>query len=336
MSTSTKTSEGQTSTFDLIDDEMFSIRLKEKGSLSKARVVASFSTYLGGFSVEPHHAVIAMDDHLMHRGDGVFEAMKVTPRGIYLFDAHIDRLFQSAEYIGLTARLNRSELAAMCQRLLEIARGRYGDDLTGVMRVYWSRGPGSFAVNPYDVSGPEIYAVVQGDVRRESGQGAQAFAIVKTNPKPVRVMFSRFPVKWDFFANAKTCNYLVNVMMKKEAIDAGFDYAVALDENGAIAESSTENIAFLRRNGELVCPPFQRMLKGATLNRLMELAVNDGIVVEQRAINPSELKQFAHAFLISTTLDVSPISEFGGVQFRTEGPHLDRLSELLRKDIETF
>lgn len=39
--------------------------------------------------------LIPIDDHMVHRGDGVFEAFKCVDGNIYQLDAHIDRLKNS-------------------------------------------------------------------------------------------------------------------------------------------------------------------------------------------------------------------------------------------------
>lgn len=55
-------------------------------------------------------------------------------------------------------------------------------------------------------------------------------------------------------AQAKTCNYLPNVMMKKEALDRKLDFTIGFDDSNNVAESSTENIIIVNSAGYLVKP----------------------------------------------------------------------------------
>ena len=60
-------------------------------------------------------------------------------------------------------------------------------------------------------------------------------------------MTSGIPVKIDYFATVKNCNYLPNVLMKKDAVERGVDFSVSLDENGFLAEGSTENVGIVTK-----------------------------------------------------------------------------------------
>jgi len=56
----------------------------------------------------------------------------------------------------------------------------------------------------------------------------------------IPLVTSRIPIKKSFFANIKSCDYLPNVLMKMEAIEAGCKYSVGLDEDDFLAEGSSE------------------------------------------------------------------------------------------------
>ena len=60
--------------------------------------------------------------------------------------------------------------------------------------------------------------------------------------------------------------------MRKEAEDAGVDFTVSIDEQGFLAEGPTENIGIITRNREFLVPRFDRILRGTTVSRAMELA----------------------------------------------------------------
>jgi len=74
------------------------------------------------------------------------------------------------------------------------------------------------------------------------------------------VRTSHIPVKESFFAAIKNCNYLPNVLMKKEAVDINADFVVAFDARGFLAEGATENIGIVTKKKELLFPRLESIL----------------------------------------------------------------------------
>jgi 4-amino-4-deoxychorismate lyase len=67
----------------------------------QAGYYAMFSSLYGGIVTEPLLMQVPVDDHLVHRGDGVFETIKCVNGNIYLLHEHLARLNHSATAIGL-------------------------------------------------------------------------------------------------------------------------------------------------------------------------------------------------------------------------------------------
>ena len=88
----------------------------------------------------------------------------------------------------------------------------------------------------------------------------------------VSVRLSNVPVKPTYFATVKSCNYLPNVLMKKEAVDWNVDFVISVDENGNMGEGATENIGFVTQDNRLIIPPAERVLGGTTVERVFRLA----------------------------------------------------------------
>jgi branched-chain amino acid aminotransferase len=148
------------------------------------------------------------------------------------------------------------------------------------------------------------------------------------------------PVKAGFFANIKSCNYLPNVLMKKEAVDHGVDFVFSFDEHDHLGEGPTESAAIVSADGWLLSPPDDRVLPGTTVVRVRTLAremVAEGLLggVDCRAIARKELRGARELLVIGTTPDVVPVVEFDGhpVGDGRPGPVAIRLGELLREDI---
>jgi branched-chain amino acid aminotransferase len=156
----------------------------------------------------------------------------------------------------------------------------------------------------------------------------------------VDLITSSIPMKTPFFAKIKSCNYLPNVLIKMEAIEAGCQYAVALDENGFLAEGSIENIGVLNAEEILKFPEFEMTLSGTTAKRVFHLAsvlVEENVIrdVKFARISPSEAYQAREIFLTGTSLDILPVVNYDrrSIGSGVPGPVYSRLLSLLRKDM---
>ena len=287
---------------------------------------AMYSSVLGGVVLDPVLMQVPLDDHLVHRGDGVFDTFKCVGRGAYNLDAHLRRLMRSAAAIGLGWPGGIDEIRALTLATLAEADQ---DDCSG--RVMIARGPGSFGVSPYESPVPALYIVVY----------AAGVPFMKTHPEGASVRRSQVPVKAARFATVKNCNYLPNVMMKRESVDWGVDFVVGFDSDGFMAEGATENFGIVTRDGEFLFPRMESVLDGTTMLRVMQLAealVDSGDLekIAFRDITEAEVRTAAEMLIVGTTINVVSVRTFEGVPIGegVHGPVGRALAGLLERDIE--
>lgn len=304
--------------FDQLVDRLLSMRKPHFSDY-----LAMYSSWYGGIVTDPALMTVPVDDHIVHRGDGVFEVFKCTDWNIYALDRHLDRMQSSMDAFFLEPPVSREQMIEIIRETIRAAnRG------TCLVRLFVSRGPGSFSASPYDTVGSQLYVVV---LAREP-------ADPETYRDGVKLVTSGIPVKFDYFANMKNCNYLPNVMMKKEAADLGSDFSVSVDENGFLAEGSTENIGIVSKGGELLVPRFSHILRGITVSRAMELA--QGLTgaeltgVRQTDITPEEASNAAEIIIFGTFFNILSAVEYDGHRVGDGRPgHIaKRLLELMRED----
>src|SRR5262245_52485050 len=63
---------------------------------------AFYSSQLGGIVTDPALMVIPFDDHMVHRGHGVFDTAAIVNGKVYDLEAHLDRFLRSAGLSRLT------------------------------------------------------------------------------------------------------------------------------------------------------------------------------------------------------------------------------------------
>lgn len=284
-----------------------------------------YSSLWKGYVTDPALMVVPADDHLVHRGDGVFDVMRCFRGKIYQMEAHLGRLERSARAVSISLPEEFYPIRELI-KILVVKGGRK----ECLVRVVLSRGPGSFSANPFDCPSSQVYI----NVIRFHDLPARYYQ------SGVSLVTSRIPIKQSFFATVKSCNYLPNALMKREALSAGYDYAVALDENGFLAEGATENVGILSADGYLRFPGFERTLAGITVQRVAELArglEKEGMIKGTKftGITPEQAYQAKEFFIMGTSITVLPVREYDGktIGKGRPGPVFAGLSELMEKDM---
>jgi branched-chain amino acid aminotransferase, group I len=103
--------------------------------------------------------------------------------------------------------------------------------------------------------------------------------------------------------------YVNMAFQKSEAELNGYDEALVLTIGGHVNEASAANV-FIVRDGVALTPPVSDdLLEGVTRKAMMELMRDEGIPVEVRSIDRSEMYIADEAFLCGTGVQVSPIIE---------------------------
>ena len=283
-----------------------------------------YSSLLEGYVTDPALMQVPFHDHLVHRGDGVFETMKCVNGAVYNLDAHLQRMQRSAYEIGLGFRKGIDAVKQLILEALEIAA-----QPACSVRVILSRGPGGMGVAPAESAGSALYILVYG----------AGTPFMKVHPEGATLRKSSVLPKQPYMARVKTCNYLPNALMKAEAMMHGVDCVVGVDEAGHITESATENIGIISKSGRLVFPAPDTILPGTTMFRVAELAqsIQDEQVVRGvvfRPIREEELAEAREILIVGTTWNVASVVQYNGkpVGDGKPGPAGCLLNELLERD----
>ena len=103
--------------------------------------------------------------------------------------------------------------------------------------------------------------------------------------------------------------YVNMAFQKSEAELNGFDDAVFLTADGHVNEASAANLWMVRYGVAITPPVTDDILEGVTRKAIVELLGNEGIPVEIRSIDRSELYIAEEMFLCGTGVQISPVVE---------------------------
>ena len=302
-------------------------RFRTLRSRQPVKYWAFYSSQLGGIVTDPALMVIPFDDHMVHRGHGIFDTAG-TGRRQDLRSGGASRSLSAVRRTIEAAppRLTRRRCATSSSRRLRSSGQRDGS-----IRYWLSSGPGSLELSPAAGADPGFFVMVFAGPRRTRSGGT---------PKGLRVMTTTYPIKAPLYAITKATNYLPNVLMQMEAKEAGFDNGVFIDADGHVGESSNMNVAFVTSDGVLAHPKFDHILSGCTSLRLLELAGGlreQGIIkgVEVRDIPVAEARASREMLLLGSSVKVAPIVQWDGqaIGDGRPGPVAKALLHLLEEDM---
>jgi 4-amino-4-deoxychorismate lyase len=285
---------------------------------------AMYSSVLGGIVTDPALMVLPLDDHMVHRGHAVFDTATLTHGMLYQLDPHLDRLLRSAALARIQLPFSRTQLREI---ILDTAASSGRRD--GSVRYWLSAGPGGFGLGPAECIGSSFYVIV---FKQEAYPDSYY-------TEGVKVVTSQVPIKPPLFARTKSTNYLPNVMVVLEAKDQGADNGIFTDQRGMVAESSNMNVAFVTRDRVFHHPPFDAILSGITVQRVLQFAqrlVDQGELTGVRLadVTVSAGRQAAEMMLIGSSIKIAPIVQWDKQPIGNgkPGPITKKLLELWEED----
>lgn len=283
------------------------------------KVLAFYDHRVGAVCRDGRLMVLPMDDHLVHRGDGVFETLKYLDGRIYQLDPHVQRMRRSSAGIHLEPPCSWDE---MRQAVIEVARA--GGKRQGLLRLLLGRGPGGFGIDPTECPVPSLYIVAYEFTPKPEAVFRQGVTAFRTS----------VPAKQSYMAKIKSIDYLPNMLMKREAMAKGYDFPFCFDEHGLLAEGSTENVCIVDQQGDLLIPEFTNALTGTTLMRALDLVKNE-VNVRFGAVTEQDIYDAREVMVVGTTIDCLGVVRFNGKPIHDvrPGPVARRMRELLQQDL---
>ncbi|KAK7384918.1 hypothetical protein VNO78_30621 [Psophocarpus tetragonolobus] len=292
----------------------------------KQQFLAMYSSIFGGITTDPAAMVIPMDDHMVHRGHGVFDTAAIMDGYLYELDQHLDRFLSSASKSKIDPPLDRGSIRTILIQTVSASKCRKGS-----LRYWLSAGPGDFQLSPSGCHQSSLYAIVIQDV-----------SSLSHNFRGVKVVTSSIPIKHPKFAITKSVNYLPNVLSKVEAEKAGAFAGIWLDDEGFVAEGPNMNVAFVTKEKELIMPYFDKILSGCTAKRVLTLSeslLREGKLkgIRMKSVTVEEGKKADEMMLLGSGVLVCPVVQWDSqvIGDGKEGPITHALLNLIVEDMKS-
>ena len=270
--------------------------------------------------VEWQDAKLHVISHGLHYASLVFEGLRVYEGQIFKLEEHTDRLFQSAELMDMKIPYSKDEINQSTKKIVSVQ-----NVLNGYVRPFAWRGSEMMGVSAQNTSINVAIATWEwGD-----------YFDPKLKLDGIKLDVSRWKrpapdtIPWKSKAAGL---YMICTLSKHEAEKKGYSEALMLDHEGNVAESTSANIFFKDKDGNLHTPIPDSFLDGITRRTVIEIAKSKNIKVHERKILPNELSNFDGCFLTGTAAEITPVASILENKFKVCNTIID-LSESYQKTV---
>lgn len=263
--------------------------------------------WMDGKLVPWKEAKIHVLAHTLHYGMGVFEGVRFyeTADGpaVFRLQDHTRRLMNGALKCMMKVPFTEDEINKAIVETI-----KKNDIKSGYIRPLIFYGYGKMGLDPHGAPVNVSIAVWPwGSYLGDSAVKVKTSKFIRIHPKSTH-------------AETKICGHYINsIFASCEAKEKGYDEALLLDYFGNVAEGPGENM-FIVKDGKILTPKLGNILQGITRRSIMELAIDEGIEVEEVELKPEDVINADEAFFTGTAAEVTPIESLDNKKIGNAAP----------------
>ena len=263
--------------------------MKEKGKI-----------WMNGKLVPFKNAKVHVLTHALHYSTSIFEGIRCydTPEGsaIFRLPEHVDRFFNSAKMYSMKMPYSKKKISDAIVNTVKASKLKQC-----YIRPLAYYGYGTMGLTPtnnkVDVS-ISCWEWKMGESKAGKFSGAKCKI-----SKWIRIDSKSQPMQ------AKSAaNYSNAALARMEALNAGYDEAIMLNNKGHVAEGSAENI-FVVKNGKVTTPPLDAdILNGITRDSAIKLLKSNKTKIIEKNLRINDLLKADEIFMTGTAAEVKSVT----------------------------
>lgn len=273
--------------------------------------------YVNSQWMAEEEATLSIFDRSALFADSVYEVTTFIDGKLLDFDAHMERLQSSLAKLDMHYDVDKQALQAIHHDI--IAKNKR---VTGSIYLQISRGAVDRDFHYDNNVKPTLFLFTQSGVQKNLEQMKLLRVITMPEQRWAR-------------RDIKTTQLLASSLAKTKARDSGVHDAVYV-ENGMITEATSANFHIVDKSGTLITRPLDgTLLPGITRARMLLLARENGIKIEERPFTPQEVYAAAEACISSATNFIAPVVEVDGKRISNGkmGPVVEKLRMLYLEQV---
>ncbi len=252
-------------------------------------------------------AKVSVFDSSVQGGDAVWEGLRIYAGRIFMLDAHLERLAQSAHAMAFAEVPDKSFIE---NAIFETLRANGMRDHAHI-RLTLTRGEKvTSGMSPhFNQSGCCLIVLAEWKPPVYDNDSGIRLITASTRRNTPQCLDSKIHHN----------NLINNILAKIEANVAGVDDALMLDIQGFVSETNATNV-FLVRGNKLITPHADSCLPGITRSVVMDLAAEADLLLEERNISLTEVYGADEMFTTGTMGELSPVIDVDGRRIGTGMP----------------
>ena len=275
--------------------------------------------WMNGELIPWEDATMHVLTHTLHYGSGVFEGIRAYETsqgpGIFRLTDHIERLEASAQILMMELPYSVAELVDATKETVA-ASGLESCYIRPI--AYYGYGEMGLNTLPCSVD----VAIACWPWGAYLGDDAVTKGVRMKISSWTRHDHNIMPP-----ASKTTGNYANSTLAKMEALNAGYDEAIMLNNAGLVSECSGENI-FVGTGDVILTPPTSSgALPGITQHTVMALAADLGIDIQIGDMARSDLYTAKEIFVVGTAAEVSAVNSVDDRDVPCPGPATAAIAE---------
>ena len=241
----------------------------------------------------------------LHYSSAVFEGERAYNGKIFKSEEHTDRLFRSANIIGIDIPFTKNEINIAKDALLI----KMNLKNCYVRPIVW-RGSNQMGLSTSKADINVAIAIWDDWASyfkiEDRLQGLKLITSPWKKPSPETAP-----------SQAKASGpYIICTMSKEYAEKKGYHDALMLDYRNYVAEGTGANIFFIKSN-DIHTPIADCFLNGITRQTVIEMVKKQGFNLIEKHILPNEIKNYDEAFLTGTAAEITPIKSIDDINYIT-------------------
>ena len=241
----------------------------------------------------------------LHYASAVFEGERAYNGKIFKSKEHTERLFKSAEIMGIEIPFSREQIDNAKNDLLQ----KMNLKNCYVRPIVW-RGSNQMGLSTSNADINVAIAV---------WDDWHSYFKIEKRLEGLKLITSPWkrPSPETAPSNAKASGpYIICTMSKEFAEKKGYDDALMLDYRNYVAEGTGANIFFIKGN-DIHTPIADCFLNGITRQTVIEMVKKQGLNLVEKHILPNEIENYDEALLTGTAAEITPIKSIDDINFST-------------------
>jgi D-alanine transaminase len=277
-------------------------------------------TYFNNTYLDKEHVRISPDDRGFLFADGLYEVIRSYGGRLFRMQQHIERL----NYGATELRLPTTDFNYLSEVAVELLKRNNLEQSDATVYFQVTRGA---AKRGHAFPEPQPQLTIYGIATAFDSQPAQEK--MRVGIKAITLGDQR----WSR-CDMKTIGLTANILANQAAKEAGAQEAI-LVRDGVLLEGTHSNFMAVFGDTIVTAPTSNYILSGITRMAILELCAAQGFKLELKPIFAKDIALASEAFIVGTTVEVTPICHLDGnpVGSGEPGPIVRLLQKHLRETI---